>query len=110
MLVKSHIRGLFKKFHAQMNVIAGVILDANRDGTRDPDANYADKFMGVAIPTHFYVIVTRCTVNNSTLGNCPETDLEVLSLVLQHPTPAGVRCMEVHVKVDSQVSWRRGSC
>ena len=93
--MKSYLRELFGKFHAQMNIVTGVILDANRDGARDPDNSYANKFMGVAIPTHFYVIVTRCAVNDTSLANCLEADLRVLGLVLQHPTPAGVSCLVV---------------
>ncbi len=73
-----------------MNIITGVILDSNRDGIRDRDFDYEDKFMGVAIPTHFYVVITRCGVGGRSLSSCAVKDLRVLGLILQHPKELGV--------------------
>ena len=89
-MTKSHIRAWFKTYNVPMNVVIGVVLDANRDGTRDPDSGYANKFMGVAIPTHFYVVITRCGVSSKSLRSCGVKDLKVLGLVLQHPKQPGV--------------------
>ena len=89
-LTVSRIRAWFKTYSVPMNVVIGVVLDANRDGTRDPDSDYANKFMGVAIPTHFYVVITRCGVSSKSLRSCRVEDLKVLGLVLQHPKQLGV--------------------
>ena len=80
----------FKTYNVPMNIIYGVVLDANRDGSRDPDSTYSDKFMGVAIPTHFYVVMTRCGVTGTSLQACAVKDLIVQGLVLQHPKEPGV--------------------
>ena len=89
-LTMSRIRAWFKTYSVPMNIVIGVVLDANRDGTRDPDSDYANKFMGVAIPTHFYVVITRCGVSSKSLQSCGVEDLKVLGLVLQHPKQPGV--------------------
>ena len=72
----------------------GSVLDANRDGRRDNDTSYtwwvSNKVGGVAIPTHFYVVVVRCTDSGVEPANCGSDKLDAVGMLFQHPTELGV--------------------
>ncbi|EDO27521.1 predicted protein [Nematostella vectensis] len=72
-------------------VISGSIFDEDADGNRDHDNNITrwikdDRPNTVAIPTHFYKIITRCNVNKTSLYEVPGCSgrLEVISFILPH--------------------------
>ena len=79
-----------------IHVFLGSVLDTNRDGRRDNDANYTwwlgDEVGGVAIPTHFYAVVVRCLDGSSGAepADCDPDKLDAAGLLLQHPTEFGV--------------------
>ena len=79
-----------------IHVFLGSVLDTNRDGRRDNDANYTwwlgDKVGGVAIPTHFYAVVVRCLDSSSRAepADCDPDKLDTVGLLFQHPTELGV--------------------
>ena len=76
-------------YHTPLHVILGVALDANDDGLRDDDSTYLHKCLGMTIPTHLFVVVTRCVVGGD-LKTCAVHDLALMGLLLQHPLQAGV--------------------
>ncbi|XP_048584755.1 venom phosphodiesterase isoform X2 [Nematostella vectensis] len=72
-------------------VISGSIFDEDADGNRDHDNNITrwikdDRPNTVAVPTHFYKIITRCNVNKTSLYEVPGCSgrLEVISFILPH--------------------------
>ena len=73
-----------------IHVLLGSVLDANRDGKRDNDANYSwwvgDEVGGVAIPTHFYTVVVRCLSSGVEPADCDPGKLDTAGLLFQHPT------------------------
>ena len=79
-----------------IHVFLGSVLDTNRDGRRDNDANYTwwlgDNVGGVAIPTHFYAVVVRCLDSSSGAepADCDPDNLDTAGLLFQHPTELGV--------------------
>ena len=77
-----------------IHVILGSVLDADRDGERDKDADYVHRVggaKGVAIPSHFYAVVVRC-INDEGLepADCDRNQLDALGLLFQHSTEPGV--------------------
>ena len=61
----------------EVYVITGVVLDGDGDGVRDNDAN-ADRVQpldNVAIPTHYYKILTR---------DLPNERIDMLTILLDH--------------------------
>ena len=77
-----------------IHVFLGSVLDTNRDGRRDNDANYTwwvdDEVGGVAIPTHFYAVVVRCLSSGVEPAGCDPDNLDTVGLLFQHPTELGV--------------------
>lgn len=77
-----------------IHVIFGSVLDVNRDGERDDDADYTwwvDGEGGVAVPTHFYAVVVRCINDNGVdPAGCEPDQLDAIGLLFQHPTEIGV--------------------
>ena len=77
-----------------IHVILGSVLDTNRDGEWDNDTNYTrwvGSEGGVAIPTHFYAVVTRCVNDDGTEpADCEPNQLDAVGLLFQHPTEPGV--------------------
>ena len=79
-----------------IHVFLGSVLDTNRDGRRDSDAEYTwwvdNKVGGVAIPTHFYAVVVRCLSGGAVEpATCDSDKLDAVGLLFQHPTELGVR-------------------
>ena len=50
-----------------------------------------NKVGGVAIPTHFYAVVVRCTDSGVEPTNCDSDKLDAVGMLFQHPTEPGVR-------------------
>ena len=76
-----------------IHIILGSVLDVNRDGERDNDADYTrwvGGSRGVAIPSHFYAIVVRCKSEGMEPADCKANQLDALGLLFQHPTADGV--------------------
>ena len=77
-----------------IHVFLGSVLDTNRDGRRDKDADYTwwvgDEVGGVAIPTHFYAVVVRCLNSGMEPADCDPDKLDTAGLLFQHPTELGV--------------------
>ena len=65
------------------------MLDNNRDGLRDQDSTYKTFYKDMAVPSHFYLVVTRCSVMKE-LNACGVDHLEVLGMLFQHPLAPGV--------------------
>ena len=70
-------------------------MDTDRDGKRDNDASYSwwvsNRTRGVAIPTHFYAVVTRCGSDNGVEpADCNLDQLDTVGMLFQHPTEPGV--------------------
>ena len=76
--------------YSTLNILVGSVLDANRDGHRDSDSAYPHLREGVAIPSHMFVVVTRCERAVVEIRNCPVADLKVLGMLFQHPVQRGV--------------------
>ena len=76
--------------YSTLNVMLGSVLDADRDGRRDSDSAYPDWVEGVALPSHMFVVVTRCGREGVKLEKCLVADLEVLGMLFQHPPETGV--------------------
>ena len=81
-----------------INVILGSVLDTDRDGRRDSDASYnwwlGNRTGGVAIPTHFYAVVTRCgSGSGAEPADCDLEQLDTVGMLFQHPTEQGVKIM-----------------
>ncbi len=76
--------------YSTLNIMVGSVLDANRDGLRDSDSSYPNFTDGVAVPSHFFVVVTRCGLHGVELGACPVEDLQVLGMLFQSPLETGV--------------------
>ena len=77
-----------------IHVFLGSVLDTNRDGRRDKDADYTwwvdGEVGGVAIPTHFYAVVVRCLDSGMEPADCELNQLDTAGLLFQHPTELGV--------------------
>ncbi|XP_070556164.1 ectonucleotide pyrophosphatase/phosphodiesterase family member 3-like isoform X2 [Ptychodera flava] len=81
-----NILGWADKYNG-VNVISGALFDYNYDGHRDSDDDLADhesqaKFGDTWIPSHYYVIVTRCPGDQAYGSSCTD-DLEVLPFILR---------------------------
>lgn len=72
-----------------LHIIVGSVMDADRNGLRDPDSAYP-RVEGVAVPSHVFVVVTRCG-DGGALESCDAGDLEVLGMLFRHPLETGVR-------------------
>jgi DNA/RNA endonuclease G (NUC1) len=78
-----------------IHVILGPVLDTDRDGRRDSDASYSwwvgGRTGGVAIPTHFYAVLTRCgSGSGAEPADCDLEQLDTVGMLFQHPTEVGV--------------------
>ncbi|XP_065915476.1 venom phosphodiesterase 2-like [Dysidea avara] len=66
-------------------VISGCVLG---DGRRDPDGNYnwwIGGYEHVAVPTHFYKILSRCNATNiTTFSKCPVDNLLTMTFLFKH--------------------------
>ena len=85
-----------------IHIIIGSVLDINRDGKRDNDANYTwwvDGEGDVAIPSHYYAVVVRCVTGDGM--ECQEDQLDAIGLLFQHPTELGVCESNVEVLKDA---------
>ena len=76
--------------YPSLNIMMGSVLDANRDGLRDPDSTYPRFKEGVVLPSHMFVVVTRCGRHGVDVQKCPTEDLLVLGMFFQHPLETGV--------------------
>ncbi|XP_065059538.1 venom phosphodiesterase CdcPDE-like isoform X2 [Rhopilema esculentum] len=82
-------------------VISGSIFDADNDGFRDKDEQTKrwthDKKNGVAIPTHFYKIIVRCDVSNTTESATPGCGgtLKAMSFVFPHNEEKGCQVSQM---------------
>lgn len=79
--------------YGPLNIMVGSGLDANRDGLRDSDSAYPAIKEGVAIPSHMFVVVTRCSNQGVELESCDSADLQALGMLFQHPLESGVSSM-----------------
>ena len=92
--LEQQLRSWARNF-STIHVILGSVLDTNRDGKRDRDVDYSwwvdDNDGGVAIPTHFYAVVTRCRGSDGVEpADCDLDQLDAVGMLFQHPTEPGV--------------------
>ncbi|XP_056017946.1 uncharacterized protein LOC125670329 isoform X2 [Ostrea edulis] len=84
----------FARQRGDLAVTLGPAFDYNEDGLYEgitPQTQYVDVgSKKIPLPTHFYVILVRCT--NLTLKSCPVEDLDILSLILPN-IPSVPNCM-----------------
>uniref|UniRef100_A0A8B9H6B4 SMB domain-containing protein n=1 Tax=Astyanax mexicanus TaxID=7994 RepID=A0A8B9H6B4_ASTMX len=67
-----------------INVITGPIFDNDYDGLRDTLEKIREHAgEAVPVPTHYYVIITHCEGENTTVEEC-EGSLRVISFILPH--------------------------
>ncbi|XP_076862144.1 autotaxin isoform X2 [Brachyhypopomus gauderio] len=67
-----------------INVIAGPIFDYDFDGLRDTDEKMRQHAgESVPVPTHYYVMITSCAEENTTLEEC-NSSLSVITFILPH--------------------------
>lgn len=83
-LIQPHIP-LWADEYDGINVVAGPIFDYDSDGIRD-HANTTDKdgtrFGNTLLPTHYFVVVTRCASGQEMNKNCDK--IEPLAFILQN--------------------------
>ncbi|XP_060077671.1 uncharacterized protein LOC132557191 [Ylistrum balloti] len=70
------------KDYGEVNVMTGPIFDYNTDGHKDDPATVLRRNTTVSIPTHFFYIISRCSIQNLTA--CPSDQLKTLSFILPH--------------------------
>uniref|UniRef100_A0AAR2J149 SMB domain-containing protein n=1 Tax=Pygocentrus nattereri TaxID=42514 RepID=A0AAR2J149_PYGNA len=67
-----------------INIITGPIFDINYDGLRDTVEKIKEHAGGsVPVPTHYYVIITSCEVENTTVEEC-EGSFSTVTFILPH--------------------------
>uniref|UniRef100_W5LEL5 Ectonucleotide pyrophosphatase/phosphodiesterase 2 n=1 Tax=Astyanax mexicanus TaxID=7994 RepID=W5LEL5_ASTMX len=75
-----------------INVITGPIFDNDYDGLRDTLEKIREHAgEAVPVPTHYYVIITHCEGENTTVEEC-EGSLRVVSFILPHRTDNSESC------------------
>ncbi|XP_071837292.1 venom phosphodiesterase-like isoform X3 [Apostichopus japonicus] len=69
-------------------VVAGPAFDTNRDGTRDSYQDIAFRSYAwvekTPVPTHYYLVVTRCQDATQSVSLCPVEDLETVAYIFPH--------------------------
>ncbi|XP_052776109.1 uncharacterized protein LOC128213996 [Mya arenaria] len=72
--------------YGDIHVTTGPIYDHNNDGLADENVHNSTKFvddaMHVQLPSHMYIILVKCTQNNTSAITCPDEHLAVSSFVL----------------------------
>ncbi|KAK3577563.1 hypothetical protein CHS0354_026532, partial [Potamilus streckersoni] len=73
--------------HGDVHVTMGPVFDYDGDGLWSNNQNatkFVDEEGKVPIPTHFYVILIRCTAAGTLLSKCPAETLETQTFILPH--------------------------
>ncbi|XP_075453445.1 ectonucleotide pyrophosphatase/phosphodiesterase family member 3 isoform X2 [Ascaphus truei] len=79
-----------------LNVISGPVFDFNYDGLVDALGEIKEHVNDtkIPIPTHYFLVLTRCTDSSSSPLNC-STTLEVLSFIIPHRPDNTESCAEM---------------
>ncbi|XP_014666537.1 PREDICTED: venom phosphodiesterase 2-like [Priapulus caudatus] len=69
-----------------INVVTGPVFDYNIDGNYDDlsmvEFLYNDS--SIPLPTHYFLVLTRCLELGSSLADCPATSIDALSFIIPH--------------------------
>lgn len=79
--------------YGTLNVVSGPIFDYNYDGVADTIEDIqknADGGINVSVPTHYYMVLLRCSHSNPV--NCTDMDYDAQSFILPH-LPNVTNCM-----------------
>ncbi|KAL4236876.1 ectonucleotide pyrophosphatase phosphodiesterase [Mactra antiquata] len=82
---------LVKEYAVKYNLVhvsVGPVYDYNFDGLADEHlynlTQYVNDKSNVPVPTHYYMMLVKCSHDNADLSACPPTYIDILSFVLPH--------------------------
>ncbi|CAK8697231.1 unnamed protein product [Clavelina lepadiformis] len=100
------------KSYGGVNVVSGPVFDYDFDGHADTMAilqakgSFLDRAKTIPIPTHYFMVITRCSKANVDFNKCKNdpNDLEALSFII--PNYAVEPC---HTKSQAESDWIPGT-
>ncbi|KAK4327360.1 hypothetical protein Pmani_002188 [Petrolisthes manimaculis] len=82
----------WQQLYGPLNVITGPVFDFDADSLAD-DITTLSVNKGVVVPTHMFLVVSRCVVWVSSLKNCPHNLIDTLAFVYPQYLPV-TNCLD----------------
>ncbi|XP_066960848.1 venom phosphodiesterase-like [Macrobrachium rosenbergii] len=70
----------WSKWLNQLNVIVGPVFDYDSNTFAD-DYEFLKSHQGIKVPTHLFMVISRCLVNVNHISECPHTHVDTLAFV-----------------------------
>ncbi|XP_069938908.1 venom phosphodiesterase-like isoform X2 [Cherax quadricarinatus] len=78
--------GIWMQMYGTLNIISGPVFDYDADTLADNMLNLSQS-RGLVVPTHMFMVVSRCLVETDHLSGCPHTQVDALAFVYPQYLP-----------------------